>query len=109
VERLVAEGVALANAAATRIGLDEQFAAADIAIDGNFIGSGYGLPTEEGLAAIRLLARTEAVFLDPVYSGKAMAALISHVQTRELEPDDAVIFLHTGGGPSLFPFETALL
>jgi D-cysteine desulfhydrase family pyridoxal phosphate-dependent enzyme len=109
VERLVAEGVALANATATRIGLDEQFAAADIAIDGDFIGPGYGLPTEEGLAAIRLLARTEAVFLDPVYSGKAMAALISHVQASELDPDGAVIFLHTGGGPSIFPFGAALL
>jgi D-cysteine desulfhydrase family pyridoxal phosphate-dependent enzyme len=109
VERLVAEGVALANATATRIGLDEQFTLADIAVDGSFIGPGYGLPTAEGLAAIRLLARTEAVFLDPVYSGKAMAALISHVQARELDPDGAVIFLHTGGGPSLFPFGTALL
>ena len=74
-----------------------------------FIGADYGVPTEEGTEAIRLLARTEAVFLDPVYSGKAMAALIGHVRAGELDPNEAVIFLHTGGGPSLFATGTTLL
>jgi D-cysteine desulfhydrase/L-cysteate sulfo-lyase len=73
------------------------------------VGEAYGVPTDAGLEAIRLLARCEVVFLDPVYSGKAMAALIAHVRAGELDPDDAVIFLHTGGGPSLFPFGTSLL
>ena len=63
----------------------------------------------EGTEAIRLLARTEAVFLDPVYSGKAMAALISHVRAGALDPNEAVIFLHTGGGPSLFATGTTLV
>ena len=56
-----------------------------------------------------ILARTEAVLLDPVYSGKAMAALIAHVRAGAFASDEAVVFLHTGGGPSLFPFGTALL
>jgi 1-aminocyclopropane-1-carboxylate deaminase/D-cysteine desulfhydrase-like pyridoxal-dependent ACC family enzyme len=89
--------------------LDQQFTGTDILIDDGFIGEAYGLPTEEGLEAIRLLARSEAVFLDPVYSGKAMAALIAHVHAGALDPEQAVVFLHTGGGPSLFPFGAALL
>ena len=109
VERLVAEGVDLANATAERIGLQARFAPGDLVVDGDYIGAGYGLPTAEGIAAIRLLARTEAVFLDPVYSGKAMAGLLSHVRVGQVGPDDAVIFLHTGGGPSLFPFGETLL
>ena len=109
VEQLIASGVALANRTAELLGLGQCFDTTDIEIDGEFIGAAYGVATEEGIEAIRLLARTEAVFLDPVYSGKAMAALISHARDGELDPNEAVVFLHTGGGPSLFATGTALL
>jgi len=109
VDQLIADGVALANGTAELLGSGRHFTAADITIDGAFIGADYGVPTEEGTEAIRLLARTEAVFLDPVYSGKAMAALISHVRAGELDPNEAVVFLHTGGGPSLFATGTTLV
>jgi D-cysteine desulfhydrase family pyridoxal phosphate-dependent enzyme len=109
VDQLVADGLALANVTAELVGLDECFEATDITIDGAFIGADYGVPTAEGIEAIRLLAQTEAIFLDPVYSGKAMAALISHARAGELDPDAAVVFLHTGGGPSLFATGTTLL
>src|SRR5688500_9981770 len=109
VEQLVADGVTLANDTADLLRIGRQFTAADITIEGGFIGADYGVPTEEGTEAIRLLARTEAVFLDPVYSGKAMAALISHVRAGELNPNEPVIFLHTGGGPSLFATGTTLV
>jgi D-cysteine desulfhydrase family pyridoxal phosphate-dependent enzyme len=109
VNQLIADGVTLANGTAELLGIGRHFTATDITIDGAFIGADYGVPTEEGTEAIRLLARTEAVFLDPVYSGKAMAALISHVRAGELDPNEAVIFLHTGGGPSLFATGTALV
>lgn len=109
VEKLIADGVALANGTAEAIGLDMRFAEADVTIDGSQIGEGYGSPTPMGLDAIRLLARTEAVFLDPVYSGKAMAALLADVRAGTLTANDAVVFLHTGGGPSIFPFGESLL
>src|SRR5215212_4732733 len=109
VEQLIADGVSLANGTAELLGISPRFSVTDITIDGAFIGTAYGVPTEEGIEAIRLLAKTEAVFLDPVYSGKAMAALISHARAGELDPNEAVIFLHTGGGPSLFAAGTALL
>jgi 1-aminocyclopropane-1-carboxylate deaminase/D-cysteine desulfhydrase-like pyridoxal-dependent ACC family enzyme len=109
VEKLVADCAALANATADLIRLEQRFSEADVAIDDGYIGEAYGVATAEGLEAIRLLARTEAIFLDPVYSGKAMAALIADVRAGQIDADDAVVFLHTGGGPSLFSFGTALL
>jgi D-cysteine desulfhydrase family pyridoxal phosphate-dependent enzyme len=109
VEKLIADGAALASGTAELLGIDQCFDASDIAIDGAYIGAAYGVPTAEGIEAIRLLARTEAIFLDPVYSGKAMAALINHARAGALDPNEAVVFLHTGGGPSLFATGTTLL
>lgn len=109
VETLRADCVTLANGTAKLIGVDAGFTGEDVSLDGAFIGEAYGVPTAEGLEAIRLLARTEAVFLDPVYTGKAMAALFADIRSGTLSPHDAVIFLHTGGGPSLFAFGTQLL
>ncbi len=106
---LVASCVDLANGTADLLDLDARFDAGDVTIDDRFVGEAYGKPTPGGLEAIRLLARTEAVVLDPVYSGKAMAALIAHVRAGVFSPDDSVAFLHTGGGPSIFPFGETLL
>jgi 1-aminocyclopropane-1-carboxylate deaminase/D-cysteine desulfhydrase-like pyridoxal-dependent ACC family enzyme len=53
---------------------------AEIEVDDSFLGEGYGIPTQEGLAAIRLLARLEGLLLDPVYTGKAMAGLIAMIR-----------------------------
>jgi D-cysteine desulfhydrase len=69
-------------------------------------GGGYGVPSEEGLAAIRLLAQTEGILLDPVYTGKGMAGLIDQVRRGEIvEP---AIFLHSGGVPALFAYAAEL-
>lgn len=92
----------IANEAASRLDLPEQLDLADLITDQGFIGEGYGIPTEGGLEAIALLARTEAVLLDPCYTSKAFAALVQHVRNGELDPTDTVVFLHTGGMPALF-------
>jgi len=73
-----------------------------IEIDAGFVGEGYGIPTAEGREAIELLARTEGVVLDPVYTGKAMAALIARVREGRFAPDQNVLFVHTGGQLALF-------
>lgn len=109
VEDLVATGVALANATAELLELPARFGEEDVAVEGDFVGAGYGVPTPEGMAAIRLLAETEAVVLDPVYGGKAMAALLARVRAGATDPAGSVVFLHTGGGPSVFAHGTALL
>jgi D-cysteine desulfhydrase family pyridoxal phosphate-dependent enzyme len=97
--RRVANDAATLLGAATRVDLDELFT------DQGFIGEGYGIPTDEGLDAIRVLARTEAILLDPVYTSKGFAALLRHVKTGEITPDETVVFLHTGGMPALFTRE----
>ena len=81
----------------------------EITIDDGFVGEDYGIPSSGGLEAIQLLARTEAVFLDPGYSGKAMAALIDHVRSGVFTPSDDIVFLHTGGGPSVFAYREEIV
>ena len=73
---------------------------------GDYQGAGYGVPTAEGMAAIALLARTEGLLLDPVYTAKAMAALIDRARHRS-DPGP-VIFLHSGGVPALFAYAEEL-
>ena len=92
----------IANEAAARIGLPERVELQDLITDQGYIGEGYGIPTVQALEAIQLAARTEAILLDPCYTSKAMAALIDHVRTGMLGPDETVVFLHTGGMPALF-------
>jgi 1-aminocyclopropane-1-carboxylate deaminase/D-cysteine desulfhydrase-like pyridoxal-dependent ACC family enzyme len=109
VEQLIERCAALATGTAELMGLETQFTPADIQLDGRYIGEAYGLATPEGLEAIRLLAQTEAILLDPVYSGKAMAAMLAAIKSGRYGADDSLLFLHTGGGPSLFAFGEALL
>ncbi|PYQ03481.1 MAG: D-cysteine desulfhydrase family protein, partial [Acidobacteria bacterium] len=70
-------------------------------LDG-FVGEGYGIPTPASREAIELAARTEALFLDPTYTAKAMAGLIAHVRAGRFRSDETVLFWHTGGLPGLF-------
>lgn len=77
-----------------------------IFVDDRFVGAGYGQPTPEMLEALHLVARLEAVFLDPVYSGKAMAGLIA--LAREDALPGPTVFLHTGGMPALFAYDDVL-
>ncbi len=66
------------------------------------MGDGYGIPTDASREAIDLAARTEALFLDPTYTAKAMAALIAYVRQQKLVEGQTVVFWHTGGQVGLF-------
>jgi 1-aminocyclopropane-1-carboxylate deaminase/D-cysteine desulfhydrase-like pyridoxal-dependent ACC family enzyme len=90
----------LASAAAERAGRDAPPAHASI--DHDHFGSGYGAITEGALEAITLAARCEGLVLDPVYTGKAMAALVSAVREGRFAAGENVLFWHTGGAPALF-------
>jgi L-cysteate sulfo-lyase len=92
----------IANQAAALIGVSTRVTREDLLTDPGYIGPGYGIPTPGCLEAIDLLARCEGVFLDPVYTGKAMGGLIDHVRRGLLKAGDTVVFLHTGGTPALF-------
>jgi len=76
----------------------------DILLHDGFLGEGYGMPTPEMAAALRLVARTEGLLLDPVYSGKAMAGLIGLIQAGVFMPEETVVFVATGGSPGLFAY-----
>ena len=69
---------------------------------GRRLVGGYGVATPEGQAAIELLARTEGVLADPVYTGKGLSGLLSLVRAGRFAPGESVVFLHTGGAPALF-------
>jgi D-cysteine desulfhydrase family pyridoxal phosphate-dependent enzyme len=71
-------------------------------VDGEYVGAGYGRPTAAARDAIQLAARTEGVFLDPVYTGKAMAGLIDYIRTGRFGSRETILFWHTGGQPALF-------
>ncbi len=74
--------------------------AKDYDLNFDFVGPGYGIPSLAGQNAIKCLARTEGIFLDPIYTGKAFAGLIELARTRVLS--GKVLFWHTGGLPTLF-------
>jgi len=68
----------------------------------DYVGEGYGVPTDEMIAAVKLVAQTEGILLDPVYTGKAMAGLIDLIDQGVYTKDDNVLFIHTGGSPALY-------
>jgi 1-aminocyclopropane-1-carboxylate deaminase/D-cysteine desulfhydrase-like pyridoxal-dependent ACC family enzyme len=74
---------------------------ADIVIDETQLGDGYGRRTEEATEATRLLARTEGILVDPIYTAKALAGLVSVVRSGRLD-GRTVLFWHAGGTPGLF-------
>ena len=73
-----------------------------IEVDDRFVGDGYGIQTDASSEAIELLARTEAIFLDPTYTAKAMASLIASVRQQKFKDGQTVLFWHTGGQVGLF-------
>jgi D-cysteine desulfhydrase family pyridoxal phosphate-dependent enzyme len=73
-----------------------------IEVDDRFVGDGYGIPTDASREAMELAARTEAIFLDPTYTAKAMAGLIAYVRQQKFKEHQTVLFWHTGGQVGLF-------
>ena len=79
-----------------------RFDGVEIVVDDRFVGTGYGVPTAESTQAIARCARTEALFLDPTYTAKAMSGLIARLTRGELADAKTVLFWHTGGQVALF-------
>ena len=75
----------------------------------NFVGPGFGKVDALTLDALRFVARTEGILLDPVYTGKTMAALLSGIHKGLFRPDENVVFLHTGGQPALSAYAPLLV
>jgi D-cysteine desulfhydrase len=97
ISRLVRETSAL-------LGLEREVPASAVLCLDEYVGPGYSLPTPSMIEAVRLLARTEAILLDPVYTGKAMAGLIDQARKGAFPKGSNVLFLHTGGAPALYAY-----
>ena len=80
----------------------------DIRLFDAYTGEGYGLPSDDGLEAIKTLARSEGLIVDHIYTGKTFAGLLD-LSKKEYFGDKNVIFLHTGGSPALFDLDPDLL
>ncbi|MBM9515152.1 D-cysteine desulfhydrase [Desulfogranum marinum] len=94
----------LAMETAKRLGMRESLPKEQITCFDGYVGPGYSLPTDSMTEAVKLLAQTEAILLDPVYSGKAMAGLIDLVRNDYFAEGANVLFLHTGGSPALYAY-----
>ena len=98
-----------ANEAAQLLGIPCQLTPGDFDLIDAHIGPGYGQPGDDALEAIHLAARCEGLVLDPTYTGKAMAGLISDVRSGRFGLQDQVVFFHSGGLPAVFVQSGALL
>ena len=94
----------IANGAAERLKIATRVSADDVRLTHDYIAPGYGKVSPGSLDAIRRFGRTEGLLLDPIYSGKAAAALIADVQREMVRPEQNVVLLHTGGTPALFAY-----
>jgi D-cysteine desulfhydrase/L-cysteate sulfo-lyase len=101
--------VKLANRVAGEVlDLPEVVTAEDFDSYDEYVGDRYGHATEETLEAIRLAARTEGIFVDPVYTGKALSGLVGEVRRGHVGKDETVVFVHTGGTPFIFAYDELL-
>jgi 1-aminocyclopropane-1-carboxylate deaminase/D-cysteine desulfhydrase-like pyridoxal-dependent ACC family enzyme len=91
-----------ANTAAELMGLPHRLSVSDIDADESYVAPGYGQPSAAGREALHLLATTEAILLDHVYTAKALAALIADVRAGKYPPGSILVFIHTGGMPAIF-------
>jgi L-cysteate sulfo-lyase len=94
----------IANNAAGRLEIATRLEPAEVENHDEYIGERYGRMTDGCREALRLVARTEGVILDPVYSGKAMAGLIDQVRSGRIRKGESIVFVHTGGTPALFAY-----
>lgn len=105
VSRKVADQLPLVSALRQNLdGLLETHSRADITLWDDYFAPRYGMPSEEGMEAVKLLARLEGIILDPVYTGKAMAGLIDGISQQRFRREGPLLFVHTGGAPALFAY-----
>ncbi|WP_084332610.1 pyridoxal-phosphate dependent enzyme [Marinobacterium jannaschii] len=97
----------LAEATCEHMGIPGAVKREQVVANCNYIGKGYGFPAKSTIEAIELLARTEGILLDPVYSGKGFAGLVDLVRQGHFKAGENVVFVHTGGSQALFGYREA--
>jgi len=94
----------LANGVAEMLDVPRRFSPEDLCLYDEYIGEAYAIPSPAALDAIDLMARTEGILCDPVYTGKGLSGLLDLVNKGVLAKGEQVMFLHTGGAPALFAY-----
>lgn len=94
----------LVRQTADHVGVHPEIPREAVMCFGDYVGSGYSLPTPSMIEAVKLLARSECILLDPVYTGKAMAGLVDLVRKGYFQKDENILFIHTGGSPALYAY-----
>jgi 1-aminocyclopropane-1-carboxylate deaminase/D-cysteine desulfhydrase-like pyridoxal-dependent ACC family enzyme len=94
----------ICNEGSKMLDLNLEFTEDMINHDNNFVGEKYGAVTEEGIKAMKLLAKKEGIILDPVYTSKGFSALIDYIKKGIIKKNENVIFMFTGGGPAVFAY-----
>ncbi len=97
----------LACATAEKLGCAGVVAREDVVANTDYVGEGYGIPTESGIEAIQMFAELEAILLDPVYSAKGAAGFVDLIRKGHFKKGERVVFLHTGGSVALFGYDSA--
>src|SRR5512133_3311865 len=92
----------LASDASEKIGERIEFDSAEVLANANYCGAGYGVLTDPEREAVQLFAKYEGLLLDPVYTGRAAAAMIDLIRKGFFKKDETILFWHTGGQPALF-------
>jgi L-cysteate sulfo-lyase len=97
----------LALATAEKLGCPGIVQREDVVANTDYVGEGYGIPTQSGIEAIRMFAELEGILLDPVYSAKGAAGLIDLIRKGVFSKDERIVFIHTGGSVALFGYDSA--
>ncbi len=97
----------LACATAEKLGCAGVVQREDVVANTDYVGEGYGIPTESGIEAIQMFAELESILLDPVYSAKGAAGFIDLIRKGHFKKGERVVFLHTGGSAALFGYDVA--
>ena len=92
------------NSAAELLGLPLSLEQKDLVQLEGYVGDGYSAVTPEAVEAVRLMAEQEGTILEPLHTGKALAALVDHIRRGGFTSAETVVFVHTGGLPELFGF-----
>ncbi len=96
----------LASQICEKLGEPHTFRAADVPlIEHRFVGAGYAIPSQEGMDALCIAAELEGLLLDPIYTAKAFAGMLTLITEQYFAKDQTLVFLHTGGTPGLFAFD----
>jgi len=107
-DELQAGVAAIATATIRRLGWEMAFGPAEVVAYDSYLGGGYAVMGEPEREAISLVARSEGILLDPVYTGRAMAGLIDLIRTGTFGKDETIVFWHTGGAAALFAYADEL-